>query len=811
MLPDKIDITGKRKKGDQSGEGKMNKETKANAFKKQKTDLFDNSNLSNRKQTSVICFAGLSNDQRQPQHINEREIKIEQRSIGVKSEAERKQNMLRENQKKILMYKQLNGSERYSKITAQMQEDDKKNAFKPIFIQGNYQNPKFLDRQISKMTSKPTCSEFPPSLSPSNSSPTSSLQIIREPNLTKSRNLTRTPDPNSFQHPIPSPNLTKLSPQPTSSLHPIYSPHQTSSLHAAPSPQSKPSPNLTRSPLPTPSPPQPFSEELLQSQNSKISPHSIFSNFVHPKTYRHETTFGHPGLSPHSTPSPRPTESPRPHQSPHRKSSSHSILYPSTTPSPQSSPSSFRSSYTPPYLTNPTPPHHLIHPKSNSPDSNFQPIKTPSPELMHHKGDFSLYKTSTEPIDIASPAKHRPVYVEDIVSSGRTSPPYNDDIMGIVNMTPLYPSHQQDNFDNFLSQYSYKYITPIMQLEENEEEEESLNMSPEELTWVPIKKRARMTNYSVFPEKRHLNRKVIPVMAFTTEETAKIGQILIAQANMVSLESQYAMKMINPDLILEQETSRVEAVANGEKIIINEDYLQFRHKLSKEMFKTEGCIFFDQFGGLADQDRNILFEATFPSTIGLWFAYLHARRNAKNLVQQEKGLLCSSETEGYRRQNIPEIANSRSIRLDDFEIFTSPWAVNVEDEIKFESTITTVGDVIGKDYNISVIYFLMVLSHPHKDSVLCRNIQDKPAVLALQTDVNELMYRYLKSKEGYSEDLAAKAVRSLKHLVSRLHECAHIFWKKRLKTSMDTCEFGPICIDELAEHVWFKQIHTLED
>lgn len=367
-----------------------------------------------------------------------------------------------------------------------------------------------------------------------------------------------------------------------------------------------------------------------------------------------------------------------------------------------------------------------------------------------------------------------------------------------------------------------------MQIEEIDDEEDSFNFCPEEKTWVPIKKRNRMTkymaNYDVFPEKRHLDGRIVPVMAFTFEESNKISNMLQAQSKLVSTESAYAMKCISPDIINFEEKTRVDAVAKGAKIVINEDYLQFRHKLSKEIFVTTSSMFFDDFTKLPRHVRDILFESTFSSTIGLWFAYLHSRRGAENLQQQERGLCCSQETENFRARNIPDIVKTRSIQLEDYEILTSPWAVNQEDEIKFDRTIKTVGDIIGGDMHLGVLCLQMVLCNPHPGSILCRSIHDHPALQAVQMEINNLIYRYLKSKDGeqtnsvediegsgqgFNEDNAAKALRSLQYLVNQLHECAHIFWKKRIRTDFHTQQSTDICIDELMLHVWDKPLHTM--
>jgi len=717
MKPDKVDLTVKRKKGDVGVKEETIKEEKpACKLKKQKIEVYEKPvmDISEcKKQKSVICFTGMSNGQQNPL-LTEDEIKIEEEPV-ILTALERKQNMQRENQKRILMYNQQHGIERYSKMTTKMRESSLNSPHENKYRFGVNEAQKCSPRELAT----PKMEEEP----------------IRQWHNTT----------------LPEPSNSPLSSYPA---YPTPSPQSSLSLYPTPPPQ------------PTPSPPHPIHSDL------------------------------------YSNPSP-PHPNPSPPYLMHK-----------------------------PYLSNPTPPYDNAsphYPTAISPLSNVYPRKYPPQSSVDCFDSMPSPYSESQPVSIPTPHSTSSTYLT--TPSPRhspNSPPIHSDIMGIVNITPLLQPKQY-TFDNFLSAYSFKYGTKsindnAMQIDD---EEDSFNFCPEEKTWVPIKKRNRMTkymaNYDVFPEKRHLDGRIVPVMAFTFEESRKISVMLQAQAKLISTESSYAMKCINPDVINFEEKTRVEAVAKGAKVVINEDYLQFRHKLSKEIFVTTSSMFFDDFTKLPRHVRDILFESTFPSTIGLWFAYLHSRRGAENLQQQESGLLCSQETENFRTKNIPEIVNTRSIKLEDFEIMTSPWAVNEEDEIKFEKTIKTVGDIIGGDFQLSVLYLQMVLCNPHPGSILCRSIHDHPALQAVQMEINNLMYRYLKSKvkdantvediegsgQGYNEDMAAKSLRSLQYLVNQLHECAHIFWKKRIRTDFHTQQSTDICIDELMLHVWDKPLYTM--
>ena len=56
--------------------------------------------------------------------------------------------------------------------------------------------------------------------------------------------------------------------------------------------------------------------------------------------------------------------------------------------------------------------------------------------------------------------------------------------------------------------------------------------------------------------------------------------------------------------------------------------------------------------------------------------------------------------------------NVRSISLKDQERFTSPWAVEMADEDKFERTVSLVGRILRDDIQLQALYHMMVMMCP---------------------------------------------------------------------------------------------------
>ena len=67
---------------------------------------------------------------------------------------------------------------------------------------------------------------------------------------------------------------------------------------------------------------------------------------------------------------------------------------------------------------------------------------------------------------------------------------------------------------------------------------------------------------------------------------------------------------------------------------------------------------------------------------------------------------------GTVSKELKEIFPRRSFSLMNLNIFTSPWAVTIQEEEKFEATIEAIGRIIKDDIALGTLYSLLVLATP---------------------------------------------------------------------------------------------------
>jgi hypothetical protein len=55
--------------------------------------------------------------------------------------------------------------------------------------------------------------------------------------------------------------------------------------------------------------------------------------------------------------------------------------------------------------------------------------------------------------------------------------------------------------------------------------------------------------------------------------------------------------------------------------------------------------------------------------------------------------------------------------MADLDRFTSPWALDYADEVKFDTTIRKVGEVLGRDLQLPALYTILVMITPWQKKV----------------------------------------------------------------------------------------------
>ena len=88
--------------------------------------------------------------------------------------------------------------------------------------------------------------------------------------------------------------------------------------------------------------------------------------------------------------------------------------------------------------------------------------------------------------------------------------------------------------------------------------------------------------------------------------------------------------------------------------------------------------------------------------------------------QHMKTLHITKENHAAIKEKICGLENVRSISLEDQERFTSPWTVDLADEVKFYRTVSVLGRLLRDDLQLQALYHMFVMmspSHLVKDKI----------------------------------------------------------------------------------------------
>ena len=84
------------------------------------------------------------------------------------------------------------------------------------------------------------------------------------------------------------------------------------------------------------------------------------------------------------------------------------------------------------------------------------------------------------------------------------------------------------------------------------------------------------------------------------------------------------------------------------------------------------------------------------------------------------------------------------------DIFTTPWAVNYEDEVFFKKTVSLLGNIVKDDVKLGTLFMILILATP--GACLSVEAQSDLSLHKIQSDITLLMYRYCKNKRENPKD-----------------------------------------------------------
>jgi len=293
---------------------------------------------------------------------------------------------------------------------------------------------------------------------------------------------------------------------------------------------------------------------------------------------------------------------------------------------------------------------------------------------------------------------------------------------------------------------------------------------------LPLKKRRKMHHY---PIALAINRQQVPNLGFTIEEEFRLHDLVVRNDHIQSITHQELMKT-SPETM--ERMVNLYCASQTKILKIEEADMDKACNVSRELFASKSKEIFDEFHTLK---RNLAYRVQYTN----WPA-LQCIQFATFLANKEKGLrnqikfcgvsdhLYEELAESYPQlKRFTEICNSQGslgLGLENYDLFSSPWALTLDDEIFFEKTLKELGVLLGEDLRLMVVFQMLVMAtQPPGGKPMNKKVKD------IQGDLAQLLYRYLASKLGTK--LSSEIAYKLTGFINKMHRCGDIFMNRRIK------------------------------
>ena len=260
----------------------------------------------------------------------------------------------------------------------------------------------------------------------------------------------------------------------------------------------------------------------------------------------------------------------------------------------------------------------------------------------------------------------------------------------------------------------------------------------------------------------------------------------------------------------------VACTQRGMKIPFNKALEEKLFSIGLEFTKQNTKQIFEEIGVLNEAERTNVINSTYPALYVVMWSILEGNTREKTWMDQHmKTLHITKENHAAIKDSIQGLENVRSISLKDQERFTSPWAIDMADEDKFERTVSLVGRLLRDDIQLQALYHMLVMMKPPETCFPLQ--QPDPTLVSVQSSLCQFIYRYLAAKDNTSleytktvktvialpepgtsfcssimkksEDLddlnPAEKTSLLMNLVNDLHDCGNIMQNRSLLVQME--------------------------
>ena len=330
-------------------------------------------------------------------------------------------------------------------------------------------------------------------------------------------------------------------------------------------------------------------------------------------------------------------------------------------------------------------------------------------------------------------------------------------------------------------------------------------------------KRLRMVNVNTasghaINQFKHVSE---PIICFTFEEEFKVIDFI------VRIEECQNRRIDFSTCLFPQYPSYIACMikykAEGVKIPYKSHMDNMLSNIGLESTKKICGNIFEEISFLTTGVQGEMLNSTYHALNVLTFCILEGNTHERTWVDQL--LKCVHISKEYHQKflacrKVRHLHHVPPLSLRDLERLTSPWAVTVEDEDRFERTVSRVGRLLRDDLHLQALYYMVVLLTP--TYVNSPMVQQDETLLKVKNGVVQHLHRYLStnpninyrkttdyhvfgghgnvtheersdimrmtSSEGLDELNAADKTELLLKLVEDIHECVDIM-KNRSLTS----------------------------
>jgi len=412
-------------------------------------------------------------------------------------------------------------------------------------------------------------------------------------------------------------------------------------------------------------------------------------------------------------------------------------------------------------------------------DSRKSTIRENHPSVIRRNIESSYANFNNSPTSISDQSRAQNFYSENDREFGQnmvhglhnssngsieTSPQLMDfSVDYSMNLDNDYESGDSDENIELLNDFSTKEKNESkvinskrkMSDEESDGDTEG-NISPiSEALKVPLKKRQKMLQIP-YATGHALNKKMLPVMPFTFEEEFQVVDYIFRIENYQNSRFEFVCK--NFPRYRELTAGFVYCTHMGRKIPFNKQIEMALFNMGLEFTKQSCKESYQEMNSISSDVRREVLNTSYPALYVVMWGILEGNTQEKTWMDQHKKTLhITKENHSAIKDNILGLENVRSISLKDQERFTSPWAVKMEDEEKFERTIALIGRLLKDDLQLQALYHMFVMMCPSSNA--SDKIQMDQGLVEIQGKLCQLIYRYLSAqtdftytKSGYSSE-----------------------------------------------------------